>query len=64
MAASVQSAVYGGATSGAFSALTSAGAAGIAGTSKIAIGAAGAATAAGVVAPSCEKPTGCENDDE
>ena len=43
MAAGVQSAVYGGAASGAFSALTSAGAAGIAGATQFVIGAAGAA---------------------
>ena len=66
MAASVQANVYGGLASGVFSTLTSAGAAGIAGTTKIVIGATGAAAGytAHKKASNCEKPTGCENDDK
>ena len=48
LAAGMQSAIYGGATCGAFSALQAAGAAGIGAAGNAAIGAAGAAVANGV----------------
>ena len=60
LAAGVQSLVYGGATTGAFSAFASAGAAGLGVGTKIVLGAVGGSVA-GYATPNCGTPSNCDN---
>ena len=60
IAAATQATFYGGAATGVFSALTSAGAAGLGAGTQIVLGAVGGSVA-GYATPNCGTPSNCDN---